>query len=116
MPVLGGSVAGDTVTVNRVGVPASNAVGFATPTAAKGNRLLRGLGAPTVKSAALLLASTVPFPFRSAAVVLLKVAVGPLPSKQLVPVPKPTKSAMFAVGHVPVSVVVFVTSATLPAV
>src|SRR2546427_8963005 len=47
-----------------------------------GEAELRGLGAPTPKSAALLSVSTQPLPGRSAAVVLLSVAVGPLPSKQ----------------------------------
>src|SRR4051812_24370395 len=43
--------------------------------------LLRGFGAPAVKSSALLLVSTAPFPARSAAVVLLRVGAAPLPSK-----------------------------------
>src|SRR5437764_13492844 len=48
--------------------------------------LLRGFGAPTVKSALLLSVSTLPPPFRRAAVVLLSVAVGSV-SEQFVPLP-----------------------------
>ena len=44
--------------------------------------LLRGFGAPTVKSAALSFVSVAPAPLRNAAVVLLGAAVAPLPSKQ----------------------------------
>ena len=80
--------------------------------------LLRGFGAPTAKSAPLLLVSMLPSPPRSAAVVLLSVPVGALPSKQLAALPKPTKSTTFAsaVGQAPVSAVVLRLSATLPAV
>ena len=49
--------------------------------------LLRGFGDPTLKSVAWLSVSVQPWLFLSAAVVLLRVAVGPLPSKQFVPVP-----------------------------
>ena len=80
MPVLAGPVPGVTVTVKRVVWFAKIAEGSAKPEAAKGNVLLCGLGAPTVKSAALLSVSTLPFPFLRAAVVLLRTAVGPLPS------------------------------------
>jgi hypothetical protein len=60
-----------------------------------GGRVERGVGAPTVKSLALLSVSCAPADFLRAAVVLLSVAVGPVPSKQFapeVPEPKPTKS------------------------
>jgi hypothetical protein len=48
-----------------------------------GEAVLRGFGPPTVKSAALLFVSSQPFLFLFAAVVLLSVPVGPLPSKQV---------------------------------
>ena len=44
--------------------------------------LFCGAGAPTVKSAALLSVSVLPFPARIAAVVFESVPVGPVPSKQ----------------------------------
>ena len=81
--------------------------------------VLRGFGALTVKSALLLFVSVAPFPFRSAAVVLLKVAVGPLPSKQLAAAPNPTRSMTVAPAGqlVPLVMSVFVLSkTTLPAV
>jgi hypothetical protein len=115
MPVLVGSVPGVTATVKRVKSPDSIVAGVAKPTAAKGNALLRGFGALTVKSEALLSVSTLPFPFRRAAVVLLNVGVGAV-SEQLA-LPKPTKSTMLAlVGHAPIKAVELFTSATLPAV
>src|SRR5262249_37848317 len=43
--------------------------------------LLRGVGAPAVKSAALLSVSVLPLPARSAAVVLARPGAGPPPSK-----------------------------------
>jgi len=46
-----------------------------------GDAELRGVTAPAVKSAALLSASVHPAAARRAAVVLLNVGVGPLPSK-----------------------------------
>jgi hypothetical protein len=49
--------------------------------------LLRGFGAPVEKSAASLSLSVHPAAARNAAVVFVRVAVGPVPSKQLVPVP-----------------------------
>ena len=70
------------------------------------------------KSALLESVSVHPKPARIAAVVLLSVAVGPVPSKQFVPVPYPTKSTTDApIGHpVVASTVVLFTRATLPAV
>ena len=69
-----------------------------------------------LKSVALLSVSVHPLDARSAAVVLLGAAVGPEPSKHVV-LPKPTKSMIVApVGQLPVSAVVLLTSATLPAV
>src|SRR2546427_10797541 len=53
----------------------------------KGDAVFRGLGAPTAKSAPLLSVSTQPSLIRIAAVGLLRLGVGPVPSKQLVPVP-----------------------------
>src|SRR5919199_3402542 len=66
-------------------LPAPSA-GFVLETTGAWSPLLRGFGAPTVKSALLLSVSTVPPPFRSAAVVLLSVAVGSV-SEQFVPLP-----------------------------
>src|SRR6266516_8102193 len=79
---------------------------------------LRGLGAVTVKSAALLSVSAAPAPLRSAAVMLERFGVG-LPSYEDAVDPYPTKS--FTAGWVAqpvaqVSAVALVTSATLPAV
>ena len=47
--------------------------------------VLRGFGAPTLKSASLLSVSVHPLPLRSEPTVLLNVAAGPLPSKQVAP-------------------------------
>src|ERR1700744_2472190 len=125
MPVL--PVPGVTVTVSSVIPPEVTVEGFAAPVALRTPMLpkleLRGFGAPAVKSAALLLVSA-PFASRETEVVLLGAGVGPPPSKQFVPEPNPTKSTMCASvglfvedpGHAPVSAVVTLTSATLPAV
>src|SRR3954453_9845754 len=51
-----------------------------------------GSGGPAVKSGALLSLSTVPPPLRWSDVVLVGAGAGPVPSKQLAVVPKPTKS------------------------
>src|SRR5919202_5717153 len=69
----------------RATLPAPSA-GLVLVTAGAWSPVLRGFGAPTVKSALLLSVSTVPPPFRSAAVVLLSVAVGSV-SEQFVPLP-----------------------------
>src|ERR671935_237550 len=60
--------------------------GFVLETVGAWSPVLRGFGAPTLKSALLLSVSTVPPPFRSAAVVLLSVAVGSV-SEQFAPLP-----------------------------
>src|SRR5919204_1644960 len=60
--------------------------GLVLETVGAASPLLRGFGVPTVKSALLLSVSTEPPPFRSAAVVLLSVAVGSV-SEQFVPFP-----------------------------
>src|ERR671939_873608 len=65
---------------------AAPSAGLVLETAGAWSPVLRGLGAPTVKSALLLSVSTLPLPFRSAAVVLLSVAVGSV-SEQFVPLP-----------------------------
>jgi hypothetical protein len=104
-PTLTVATAGVTVTV--VTGPAGGA-----PTA-----LLRGLGAPVVKSARLLSVSWRPSILRSAAVVLLRVGVGAFPSAQFVVVPKPTKSSTAPPsGQAVASASVARTSATFPAV
>src|SRR5919201_3346829 len=78
--------------------------------------VLRGFGAPTVKSALLLSVSTLPPPFRSAAVVLLSVAVGSV-SEQFVPLPYPTMSTAPSGQTVPLAMVVLLLiMTTLPAV
>ena len=84
MPVLGGVVAGDTVTVNRVLPPGSTEVGLAEPEADSAPppeqelafELLRGIGPPTLKSILLLSVSWQPFCFLIAAVVFERMAVG----------------------------------------
>src|SRR5437899_5282790 len=80
--------------------------------------LLRGKGAPVKKSAPLLSVSVQPSvpPRRRTAVVLLGADAGPPPSKQLAALPKPTRSTAAPVGQLPLSAVLFDTSATLPAV
>ena len=57
--------------------------------------VFRGVGVPTVKSAALSSLSAQPPPFRTAAVVLEVPPVGPEPSKKFA-VPYPTRSTMRA--------------------
>src|SRR6185503_2023513 len=79
-----------------------------------GDELLRGLGEPTEKSMLLLSESKQPPRLRRAAVVLLKLPVGPAPSKQLAVVPYPTRSTAH-VGQEPLKAVVEVVRATLPA-
>src|SRR6185369_12719479 len=76
--------------------------------------VFRGFGVPTEKSVELLSLSVHAF-VRSAAVVFASVAVGAV-SEQFAAVPKPTRSTTFVVGHVPLSAVVALTSAILPAV
>jgi hypothetical protein len=81
-----------------------------------GEVLFRGFGVPALKSVALLLVSVQPFAARSTAAVLLGAGVEPVPSKHVV-LPKPTISMLLApVGQAPLSGVVLLTSATLPAV
>src|SRR5437667_12218 len=93
-PVLVGLAPGVTATVRSVVPPGGTVEGFAAPTpdgfvggvqSFVGEPVLRGAGAPTVKSAALLFESVQPSLLRKAAVVLLSVAVGPEPSEQFVP-------------------------------
>src|SRR5258706_9155287 len=112
-PVLVGPVPGVTVTVSRVVPPARTELGLAAhvprglPQPFNEDAVFRGLGATAVKSAELLSVSVQPAPALSAAVVLDSVGVGPTPSKQLVPTPKPTKSTTVApVGQAMVPIVV----------
>src|ERR687885_1532771 len=69
----------------RATLPAPS-VGLVLETVGAWSPVLRGFGVPTLKSALLLSVSTVPPPFRSAAAVLLRVAVGSV-SEQFVPLP-----------------------------
>jgi len=79
--------------------------------------ILRGFGAPVVKSEAFWSVSVQPLLFLSTAFVLLGAGVGPDPSKQFVVDPYPTRSRMLAPpGHDPVRAVVVLTRAILPAV
>src|SRR4051812_25959957 len=76
-----------------------------------------GLGAPAVKSAALLAVLSW-VALRETELVLLGAGVGPVPAKSLAVVPKPTKSTTAALpsqSAPQLSAVVEVTSATLPA-
>ncbi len=66
--------------------------GTSTPQLLVGEAVLRGVGAPVLKSAALLSVSTQPAPLRMVAVVLEGAGAGPEPSKQLAVAAKPTKS------------------------
>ena len=79
-----------------VGVEVSVGVGLAHEFG--GDALLRGFGAPAAKSPALSSVSVQPPAARSAAVVLLKFAVGPEPSKLFAALPYPTKSRMSGLG------------------
>src|SRR5438094_434170 len=79
--------------------------------------VLRGFGAPAVKSSPFWFVSVQPLLFLSTAFVLLGAGVGPEPSKQFAVDPYPTKSWMLApAGHDPVRAVVVLTSVTLLAV
>src|SRR5437868_312203 len=70
------------------------------PQIVNGEDELRGLGAPAEKSVLLLSVSVQPLLTRRAAVVLVRAAVGALPSAQVEPLPKATKStAAFAAGQ-----------------
>src|SRR5919201_6903874 len=90
--------------------------GLVLETVGPASQLLRGFGAPTLKSALLLSVSTLPPPFRSAAVVLLSVAVGSV-SEQFVPLPYPTMSTAPSGQTVPLAMVVLLLiRTTLPAV
>jgi len=79
-----------------VGVEVS--VGVGPPHGFRGDALLRGFGAPAVKSPALSSVSVQPPTARSAAVVSLKSAVGPEPSKLFAELPYPTKSRILELG------------------
>src|SRR3954452_15147863 len=77
-----------------------------------------GLGAPAVKSAALLAVLSW-LALRETELVLLGAGVGPVPAKSLAVLPKPTKSTTAALpsqSAPQLSAVVALTSATLPAV
>ena len=63
-----------------------------TPQLIAGVELLRGFGAAFTKSALLLSVSVQPLLILNSAVVLLGAPVAPLPSKQLAPLPYPTRS------------------------
>src|SRR6476646_6248102 len=101
-----------------IGTLVAFAAGVVVLMAGRPSALLRGVGAPVTKSVELLSVSVAPPVFRMAAVVLLIVAVGPVPSKQFVPAPYPTKSMTCGpVGQAVaagVSVVTF-SNATFPA-
>ena len=86
------------------------------PHGPSGAALLRGCGATTEKSAALLSVSVQPLAARSAAVVFDRHRVGAA-SKQLAVGPNPTRSMIVPpTGQAPLSAVVLLTSATFPAV
>jgi hypothetical protein len=79
--------------------------------------LLRGFGAPVVKSAVFPSVSVQPASLLSTAVVLLGAGAGPLPSKQLALLPYPTRSIRLALaGHAPLSATELFSRATFPAV
>ena len=90
IPVLGGLVAGTTVTVKRVLPPGATVVGLVEMLACSvlashelnGLELFRGDGVPTIESELLLSVSLHPPPLRSKAVVAVNVAAL-APSKQL---------------------------------
>src|SRR5919109_3711435 len=95
--------------------PPAPSAGFVLETVGAASPLFRGFGVPTVKSALLLSVSTLPPPFRRAAVVLLSVAVGSV-SEQFVPLPYPTMSTAPSGQTVPLAIVVLLLiSTTLPA-
>ena len=78
-------------------------VGVVTEHAFKAVRVLRGAGAPIVKSVLLLSVSVQPLLLRRSAVVLLSAGVG-LVSEKLA-APKPIKSTTPVVGLLPVSAI-----------
>src|SRR5438094_2063451 len=82
-----------------------------------GDAVLRGLGATTAKSDALLSESVQPISARRTAVVLLGAAVAAPSSKQFAVVPYPTRSTTAApLGHDPLSGVATFARMTFPAV
>src|SRR6478672_2474519 len=98
IPVLGGALAGVTVTVSRLLLEGSTESGVAKPSPkicvtsppqpCGGKVLLRGIGPSTRKSLKLLLVSVQPLFLRMAAVVLVSGAVGEV-SEQVAAVPEP---------------------------
>ena len=83
---LSGCEPGVTVTVSSVDSPAEIDAGTAAPVPLGGRpALLRGPGAPSVKSAELSLVSIAPSPLRRAAVVLLRMGVGLVSEQFAVP-------------------------------
>src|SRR5437870_2768708 len=122
-PVLGGAVAGVIFTVSTVLLAGRTDAGEARPKPEGcagsppqefgGAALSRGIGPMMTKSLALILVSMHPFPLRTAAVVLLRVAVD---EGQFV-APYATRSTVRPpIGHAPARAVVVATSATLAAV
>src|ERR1041385_6657074 len=93
MSVLGGAVAGVTLTVSSVLLEGSSDPGEATPRPqgcdgspphwVTGGALLRGIGPTATKSAELLSVSVQPLPRRTAAVVLLRPGAAAPPSAQV---------------------------------
>ena len=82
----------------------------------KGDEVLRGLGAPAVKSAELLFVSVHPSVARRSAVVVLGAGAG-LVSEQVAPDPYPTTSMTFVPdGHPTLNGVVVLATKTLPTV
>ena len=78
--------------------------------------MLRGLAAAAAKSVELLSVSVQPLPFRISALVVLGAGATAV-SKQVAVLPYPIKSTIVAPeGQAPLSAVVLLTSATLPAV
>src|ERR1043166_4292478 len=112
---LNGAAFWKTVAIGFTGGGMGGGLLTTTPHGCVVEEVLRGFGAATEKSAELLSVSLQPLLFRIAAVVLLSVG-GAVPSEQFV-LPKPTMSTTVPpVGQAPVSAVVELTSATLPAV
>jgi hypothetical protein len=123
-PVLAGEDPGVTLTVSSDEPPGSTEEGLAAPVpdgfvvpvqGLSAALVLRGFGAPAVKSAALLSVSVQLLPARETESVLEGAGVGPAPSKQFAVAPNPTKSTTPAAGQAPLKAVVPATNATFPA-
>jgi hypothetical protein len=105
----------DAAVPTRVVIDPGHDVTIGTTHLFKGEEVLRGFGAPAVKSAELLFVSVHPSVARKSAVVVLGAGAG-LVSEQFAVLPYPTRSiTLVPVGQVPLKAVVVLATTTLPA-